>query len=115
MGINRFPITLFWSTDDFFGNHGIKRTMSKNRYEELFVIFILMILVRSQRGDANYDRLYKIRPIFDYILNKCKTNFKPNENISVDEGMIAFRGRLSLDVYARQANEIRDQSLDGGR
>lgn len=26
---------LFWTTDDFFGNHGIKRTMSKNWYEEL--------------------------------------------------------------------------------
>ena len=40
-----------------------------------------------------------MRPIFDYILNKCKTNFKPTKNISVDEGMIAFRGRLSFRQY----------------
>ena len=42
---------------------------------------------------------YKVRPIFDYILNKWKTNFKPTKNISVDEGMIAFRGRLSFRQY----------------
>lgn len=37
----------------------------------------------------NYNPLYKIRPIFDYILDKCKTNFRPSKNISVDDGMIA--------------------------
>ena len=101
MGINRLPnYALFWSTDDFFGNHGIKRTMPKNRYEEL--VSYLHFNDSSQgpaRGDANYDRLYKVRPIFDYILNKCKTNFKPTKNISVDEGMIAFQGRLSFRQY----------------
>ena len=36
MGINRLPnYALFWSTADFSGNHGMKTTMSKNRYEEL--------------------------------------------------------------------------------
>ena len=36
MGINRLPnYALFWSNDDFFGNQGIKRVMTKNRFEEM--------------------------------------------------------------------------------
>ena len=74
--------------------------MSKNRYEELVCyIHFNDSSKEPPRGDANYNRLYKIRPIFDYILNKCKSNFKPTKNISVDEGMIAFRGRLSFRQY----------------
>ena len=114
MGINRLPnYALFWSTDDFFGNHGIKRTMPKNRYEEL--VSYPHFNDSSQepaRGDANYDRLYKVTPIFDYILNKCKTNFKPTKNTSGDEGMFAFRvGYLSGSI--RPPNQLSTESKFG--
>ncbi len=35
MGINEFPsLALFWSSDDCFGNQGIKKVMSWNRFQE---------------------------------------------------------------------------------
>ena len=51
------------------------------------------------RDDPNYDPLYKMRPMIDLILPKLKDNYKPGENLSVDEGMIGFKGRVHFRQY----------------
>ena len=59
-----------------------------------------MILVRSQVEEMQTTiARIKLDWFFDYILNKCKTNFTPTKNISVDERMITFRRRLSFRQY----------------
>ena len=101
MGIVKLPnYALFWSTDEFFGNPGIKKVMSKNRFEELSCYLHFNDSSKEPtRGDRDYDRLFKVRPILDYVRSKCGGNFLPTKNISVDEGMIGFRGRLSFRQY----------------
>lgn len=101
MGIVKLPtLVLYWSTDDFFANHGIKKTMAKSRFEEIRCYLHFGDSSREPaRGDANYDRLFKVRSVLDYVRNKCNNNFKPTKNISVDEGMIGFRGKLSFRQY----------------
>lgn len=84
----------------FFGNPGIKRVMTKNRFEELSCYLHFSDSSREPgRGDRDYDRLFKVRTVLDYVRNKCETNFLPSKNISVDEGMVGFRGRLSFRQY----------------
>ncbi|KXJ16436.1 PiggyBac transposable element-derived protein 4 [Exaiptasia diaphana] len=51
------------------------------------------------RGDANYDRLYKIRQIINTVLKNSQRCYSPKKAIAVDEGMIAFKGRLSFRQY----------------
>ena len=46
-----------------------------------------------------YDRLFKVRPILDNISEKIQNVFEPSKNLSIDEGMIAFKGRLSFRQY----------------
>ena len=101
MGIVRLPnLALYWSCDEFFGNQGIKKTMTKNRFEEISKYLHFSDSTNEPaRGAANYDRLYKVRSVLDYVRDKCEGNFKPTKNISVDEGMVAFRGRLSFRQY----------------
>ena len=101
MGIVKLPnLALYWSTDDFFANHGIKKTMAKSRFEEISSYLHFSDSSREPaRGDANYDRPFKVRSVLDYVRNKCENNFKPTKNISVDEGMVGFRGRLSFRQY----------------
>ena len=101
MGIDKLPqIALYWSSDDYFGNQGIKKVMSKNRFEEINAyLHFNDSSVEPARGTPGFDRLYKIRPIFTSILGNCQTKFKPTKNLSVDEGMIGFRGRLSFRQY----------------
>ena len=45
MGFTKLTwVALHLSSDDYFGNQGIKKVMTKSRFEEILVICILMIL-----------------------------------------------------------------------
>lgn len=101
MGINTLPKTAdYWSSDPFLGNEGIKRTMTKNRFEELSRFLHFNDSEQEPlRTDPNYDRLYKIRPVLEYFNSRMLEVYHPGQNISVDEAMIAFKGRLSFRQY----------------
>ena len=92
MGMVKLPsIGLYWSSNDFFGNRGIMKIMTKNRYEEISqYLHFSDSSVEPASGTPGFDRLYKVRGVFDRIRQKCQTNFKPSKNISVDEGMIGY-------------------------
>ena len=47
---------------------------------------------------TNEDRLYKIRTILD-VVNNFRTNYIPDREISLDEGMLGWRGCLRFRVY----------------
>lgn len=51
------------------------------------------------RGTPGFDRLYKVIPILNYVRRNCSTKFEPTKNLSVDEGMIGYRGRISFRQY----------------
>ena len=101
MGINNLPkIADYESSDIFIGNDGIKRTMTKNRFEEISQFFHLNNSSEEPaRGEENFDRLYKCRPALTSILRNAQRCYSPKKNISIDEGMIAFKGRLSFRQY----------------
>ena len=50
---------------------------------------------RPSRDSSSYDRLYKIRPFLDVLLTNFKKNYKPSHNLSINESMISFKGRLA--------------------
>ena len=54
---------------------------------------------QQRRGEPGYDKLYKIRPFIDTILTKFKAAYIPFQNISIDESIIGFKGRLSFIQY----------------
>ena len=107
MGINiimcvaKLPqVALYWSSDGYFGNQGMKKVMSKNRFEEIgCYLHFNDSSVKPAQGTPGFDCLYKSRPIFNSILGNCQTKFQPTKNLSVDEGTIGFRGRLSFRQY----------------
>lgn len=47
----------------------------------------------------NADRLYKVQHLIDQFSKKFEENFSPRQNISIDEGIIPWRGRLNFKVY----------------
>lgn len=74
MGINNLPrIAMYWSTDPFIGNTGIQSVMARNRFEELSqYLHFTNSETEPPRGDANFDRLFKIRPILSIVLNNIQ-------------------------------------------
>ena len=74
--------------------------MPKNRFEEISQFLHLNDTSREPaRGEANFDRLYKCRPALTAVLRNVQRCYSPTKNISIDEGMIAFKGRLSFRQY----------------
>ena len=101
MGVSLLPCTAdYWSSDPFLGNEGIQKEMTKNRFENISRFFHFNdSSVEPRRGDDGFDRLYKVRPILTHFNAKIPELYKPGKHISVDEGMIGFKGRLSFRQY----------------
>lgn len=70
-----------------------------------FVLFIYLlfnqeclILGTSLLKTNKEDPLYKIRKLSVSIIDKCKTLYNCNRELSVDKTMIPFKGRLLIKV-----------------
>ena len=51
------------------------------------------------KGQPGYDPLYKIRPFLTPLLHHFKEAYTLGREVSVDESMIAFKGRISFIQY----------------
>ena len=72
------------------------QTMSRNRFQ------LIQKCLRFNDNNAaatNEDHLYKIRTILDTVVSNFRTNYIPDKEISLDEGMLGWRGRLRFRVY----------------
>ena len=50
-------------------------------------------------NSADYDKPYKIHPVLNMVWNGFAEGYKPGQNQTIDESMIAFKGRLSYVQY----------------
>ena len=51
------------------------------------------------KGQPGHDALFKIRPFFEPLIANFQAAYTPNREMSVDEAMIGFKGRLSFIQY----------------
>ena len=101
MGIQYLPQDrLYWDKDEFIGNTGIKKTFSVNRFHKfLEYLHIPDRASEAQRNDPNYDKLGKIHPMLEIIQQRFLEHYMPGKEQTIDEGMIAYKGRLSFMQY----------------
>ena len=101
MGIDQKPaITHYWSTDPFLGNPGIRLVFPRERFEALNRYLHLNDSDQMPGRDyPEYDPLYKIRPLIDMCLQSFRDRYVPGQDLSVDEGMIKYKGRLYFRQY----------------
>ncbi|XP_023930459.1 piggyBac transposable element-derived protein 4-like [Lingula anatina] len=92
----------YWSNDYLLGNLFIPTVMTRDRFDKIQQYFHANKTWGRDlpdRGEPGHDRLLHVRPILDILNQKCLQNYNPHQNTSVDEGMIAFRGRLGFRQY----------------
>lgn len=53
----------------------------------------------TPKGQPGYDAIYKLRPFLEPFIANSQAAYSPNRELSVDEAMIGFKGRLSFIQY----------------
>ncbi|XP_038124351.1 piggyBac transposable element-derived protein 4-like [Cyprinodon tularosa] len=71
--------------------------MSRDRF---VAIWRYLHLQNNQAADVNKDdKLWKMRWFLNYLLDRFQALYEVDGNVSVDESMIKFKGRLSFRQY----------------
>lgn len=92
--------SLAWSQKWPFGFPSILDIMTRARSEFLTKYLHCNDITNNPPWRTpGHDKLCHIRPILDDILQKCTNNYNPHREQSIDEGMIAYKGRLSFKQY----------------
>ena len=55
----------------------------------------------AKPGTAGHDRLYKVRSLLEQLQAAFEREYVPDCEMSIDEGMIPFKGRLSIKQYMK--------------
>ena len=101
MGINQIPcIADYWSTHKYLSVPSIAAVLPANHFNHLLTsIHFNDNSAAKPHGHPGYDKLYKVRPIIESILQKCLSLYKPHWENSIDEAMVGFKGRSSLKQH----------------
>ena len=91
----------YWSTDPVVQTPFYPSIMSRD-----FFMNILSFLHLSDnnnyipRGERGYNPLFKLGKVYENILSRFKNVWYPGQHVCIDEGMIPFRGKVHMRVYA---------------
>ena len=103
MGIYRLPrLRRYWTTKHRYICPRISEIMSLTRFEQ---IYRFLHLCDSDKevvaGQPGYDYLFKVRNLLDLLSPRFLYQYHTHEELSVDEAMIPFKGRLSIKQYMK--------------
>ena len=87
----------YWSTIPIFSHPIFPQIMTSARYLEL--ARYLHTFNKKAVPDGNTDRLILVRPVMEYIQSLCRQLYVPKQNLSLDEGIMPYKGRLTIKAY----------------
>ncbi|KAJ8967170.1 hypothetical protein NQ314_003059 [Rhamnusium bicolor] len=89
----------YWRTDSLFNLRCFGYNMSRDRF--LIILRCLHFAKNPQPGENIEDRIYKFRPLLNFFSSKMIEIYQPGKNLSLDESMVLWRGRLNFRVYIK--------------
>ena len=100
-GIHVLPETsLYWSDDPALGMPFVKNVMARNRFDKLNQYLYLNNNENFvPRRQPNHNKLFKVRPFLDAVVKNLREEYRPKQNLSVDEDLVGFKGQLSMKQY----------------
>ena len=97
MGCLKYPrVRMYWDTTlhvDLFVN-----SMTRTRFFQLRTC--LHVVNNLERPDNCQYKMFKVRPVFDLVRKRCLA-LSLEQELSVDEQMVPFRGNLAIKQYAK--------------
>ncbi|KAG8233829.1 hypothetical protein J437_LFUL008051 [Ladona fulva] len=90
----------YWSTLHQFNTPFYSSTIRRDRF--LHILRFLHFSDNSKepnKDDEDYDRLWKIRALFDMLNDSYAKFYFPSEHLAVDEVIVLFKGRVVFRQY----------------
>ena len=92
--VKKSNLEQYWTNADLFATPAFSSLMPRNRY-----CMILKFLHFSNndnslnKDDQNYDRLFKVREVYNLITGSFTNAYTPGRCVAIDEGMVRWFGR----------------------
>jgi hypothetical protein len=86
----------YWSTDPAIATPVFSQTMSRNRFEAIWQAWHFNDNSQLQTDSST---LFKTETLYEYLLQKFRSMYSPEQELSLDVGMIPWRGRLRFRNY----------------
>lgn len=101
MGIHKLPhLKCYWSSDPRLRVDSVAEVMTANRYKKIVEnLHLNNNEAMLPKSDVNYDKLFKVRPLVDFLNENVRKVYEASSFFAIDESMIAFKGRSSLKQY----------------
>lgn len=84
----------YWSNDSLYYHPLFGQGMCRNRFET-----ILRCLKFYDDTCDKSSRLHKIEQVMNHLIGNIQKVYYPGENLSLDEGLLLWRGRLQFRQY----------------
>ena len=101
MGVHKLPtVEDYWSKSPLLHVDAISKCMPILRFKALLRCLHINDNSTAKRpGEDGFDKLHKIRPLYDILRDNCASKYLPHKELSINEGMILFKGRSSYKQY----------------
>ena len=86
----------FWfSNDPIRSNPVMKSIMTGRKFNTMLrYLHVCSLAGQTVVGDDDYDPLYKVKELLEYLEGRYKKLFIPGRNLSLDESLIRSFGRI---------------------
>ena len=100
MGVVNLPeVNMYWPVNPLLDHPWFCSILPRNRFKQIVRFF--HVVDNTTRSEHPDDKLFKVRPLVDSLLDKCKKHFHPSRNLSIDESIIGTKSRISFRQYIK--------------
>lgn len=97
MGILKLPsLDSYWSESKLYRVDAFQLVMTRDRFMQ---ILHHLHLADNDDVPAENDKLAKFRPFLNLLNKSCQQSWVLASKVSIDEGLVAFQGRLAFKQY----------------
>jgi hypothetical protein len=101
MGVLPAPAQdMYWYKDKLFHPSCLEGKFSRTRFESIQkYLHIADNTQNPARDHPDHDKLAHVRPLLEKLRQNFLREYKPHKEVSIDEAMIGFSGRLGFKQY----------------
>ncbi|XP_008421750.1 piggyBac transposable element-derived protein 4-like [Poecilia reticulata] len=96
----------YWKQNHFLSVLTPAKVMARDRFRTIMWNIHLSnpeedVKNDEKKGTPGYDKLFRLRPVYDEILRACQAYYHPKREIAVDERMVATKAKTSMTQYMK--------------